>query len=645
MKIARLAWLPALLAPALFLAAPAGAQLAQGAPPQHQGNYNMFKKKPAPKPVAWESFPAPDTSLVGRGATSPTTTDSLAEIVLDDRGVNFGPDGIIAVTSWRVYLPKSRAGASQLTRLPAAPDTPGSSTFAYLVHPDGGVEKALQVLGGVATFGRVSPGDLVYLGVRYFQPAAGPGQRRDFFMALPFRGQFPVRHARMWIRYPVGRPATLAGMALPSADSSVTDGMVLKQWRMKDLAALRPERDARGPYEGQPALFVDSHADPDWFVSICRGFLKLPAGPRLKALAAAIRQESPDRLQQLASARAFVALRIAAAARESFAADSLRRLTPDGVLLRGTAGGYGKAVLLAGLLRQLGFEPAIALVEPRRLWNGIPALTPELLSPVVALPEGGPKTWLDPTSYAADPARVPIALQGLQAVVVGPRRTLRAARIPTGPSSARGVDAGFKGIVDPSGVVVGEVRIALRGDDGDLWRSALQTGTNSMASEALQALARQLLFTAESGDAKGEHFESPADSATLTSTFRARDLLDRTGDSLTLHLPSRLVPEMDSPSRSQARDLLRYFGGHRVIMDLELPAAWTPLHASDTSSATGSYLAWTDSRTITGMRLRFVRTVSVLKSEIPASDYTAYLAEEKAMNLAFDRPVLLRASH
>lgn len=634
----------ALLVPAVFLSPSARSQSSQGAPPQHQGHYNLFKKKPAPQPVDWQSFPSPDTALLGPEARTPTTTDSLAEIVLDDRGVNFGRDGTIAVTSWRVYLPKSRAGAAQLASLPAAPDSPGSATFAYLFHPDGGVEKASKVSGGVATFARVLPGDLVYIGIQYSQSPSRAGQPGDFFLALALRDKFPVRDTRVWIRYPEGRPPTARGLALPPADSSASGGMVLKQWRLKDLDSMRPERESVAAYEGQPALFVDSHSDPDWLVSICRGFLKLPAGPRLKALAATIRRQSPGRLEQLGSARAFVALRIAAAARESFASDSLRRLTPEGALLRGRAGGYGKTVLLAALLRELGFEPAIALVEPRRLWSGIPAISPDLVSPVVALPAGSPKMWLDPTSFSADAVRPSIALQGLEAVVVGPRPSAVRALIPIGRGAGRGMNANFTGIVDPGGVVAGDVRVTLLGDDGDLWRSALQTGTIAMASEALQALSRQLLFTAETGDARGQNFEAPADSVTLTSTFRARDLLDRSGDSLSLHLPSRLIPELDPPPRSQTRGLIRYYGEHRVVMDLELPHGWSALHDLDTTSATGRYLAWIDSRSIHAGRLRLVRSVSVLKTAIPAAEYADYLAEEKAMNLAFDRSVPFRAA-
>ena len=81
----------------------------------------------------------------------------------------------------------------------------------------------------------------------------------------------------------------------------------------------------------------------------------------------------------------------------------------------------------------------------------------------------------------------------------------------------------------------------LRGEDADLWRSALQRATLESASGALQGLASQLLFTAETQSAQGQAFEAPADTAVLTTQFRARDLMDRSGGGRSLRLPSRLT--------------------------------------------------------------------------------------------------------
>jgi hypothetical protein len=271
-------------------------------------------------------------------------------------------------------------------------------------------------------------------------------------------------------------------------------------------------------------------------------------------------------------------------------------------------------------------------------------MTPDVVSPVVTLSAADPALWLDPNSYAAATQRTPIALQGLPAVVIGPTRTLPERTIPFGAGAERGFSARFTGIVDSGGVVAGDLRLSLRAYEADLWRGALQTGTTAVASQALQSVASQMLFVAETGDAKGENFGEPADSAALTSNFRAKDLLDRQGDTLSLHVTGRPIPEMEPGPRTQVRDLIRIYGPRQVSLDLELPANWKTISELATSGNTGRFLKWSESRRVEAGRLHIDREVEVLHTSLAAADYAGYLAEEKAMNLAFDRPVLFRAA-
>src|SRR5207249_10699776 len=136
-------------------------------------------------------------------------------------------------------------------------------------------------------------------------------------------------------------------------------------------------------------------------------------------------------------------------------------------------------------------------VESRRLWERPPTTSPDFVRPVVAVPWSRPTMWIDPTSFAAAPERAEVQLQGLHAVVVGPAQTLPDVPIPIGKAESRGMSATFSGTVDSGGVVAGTLRVLLRGEDADLWRSALQRATLESASGALQGLASQLLFTAE----------------------------------------------------------------------------------------------------------------------------------------------------
>ena len=597
---------------------------------------------PTTSPVRWELFPRPDTALARKDGNVPTSDDSLMEIVLDDRGVNFGSDGKVAVSTWKVYLPKSRKAADQLMRLPTAPQGEYNTTAAFVVHPDGQAEVPNSMRGGIIQFAGVFPGDLVYVGMKIVQSARRPGVANDFSMAGAFATNHPVHHVRFWVRYAAGRAPGLRLQGLARADSATTDGWVVRQWRAENVAPRFSEPAGMGSLEGSPMVLVSNRLDLDWLGTMCRGYLRQPAGPRLKALAAQLKAQARSRAQLLELARAQVAFKVGALRAESMLYDSLRALTPDEVLRRGAAGTYGKSVLLTGLLRQLGFQPAIALVEPRRVWREPFALIPEFVSPVVAVPAVRPTQWINPMSCAASSNRVEVPLQGLVATVVGPDRVLRGVTIPEGTFPHRGVRIHITGAVDEGGVIAGDMRISFYGCDADLWRSALQTGTVAQASEALQNLASQVLFTAETQEAKGEGFETAGDSASLTSPFRARDLMDRSADSVSLRLPSRPIPELEGGPRTTSRDLLRLFGPHEMRIELTLPPKWELRAKVDTASASGRYLRWTAARNVENGRLTFVRTVDVLKTSLPVGETEVFRAEQTAMERAFDRPVEFR---
>ena len=593
--------------------------------------------------VQWEQLPQPDTAAAFATGRFPGTPDTLAEVVLDDGGVSFGADGVVAMMSTRVYLPLSPAGAEQLRQVQSLPRAMGGKVVAFVLHDNGTREFGQLSVSGQVTFRAVIPGDLVVVCSRLARPALKPGVCLPFSSASLLQGGYPVRTSHFWARYPANRPAGVRAVGLPEPRTTVAGNTVTKEWRAEKLERMLAEEDPVAPLEGAPVVFLDSNPDPDWLAPLCRGYLRLPAGPRLKRLVAQIQVQYHDPAARLEAARDYAAHKLAPLDQEFTWPDTLRRLTPDGVLRRGAAGTFGRLVLLAALLQELGFEPGIAVVDRQLLWRRPPVLSPDLVSCMVVAPWNKPVLWLNPNSVAAPSRRPEVAAEGRTAVIIGPNSSVELT-VPTGPREARGTAAAFTGFVDSSGVVAGELRLALRGEDADAWRATLRTASVADANRAAQTLAALALYGAETMDVRGEGFETAGDTAVLVSRFRARDLVDVAGDLRRLSLSARLAPEMVRTPRRSAHSLMKIYGEHRETLDLTLPRGWTLAGGADSASGGERFLRWSETRRVAGGRLHVERSLSVLQPEMAAADLDAYLAEQDAMNHAFDRQVVFRAA-
>ncbi|MBI5837122.1 MAG: hypothetical protein HZB25_07745 [Candidatus Eisenbacteria bacterium] len=610
-----------------------------------KGMAGMMRAMAAPPKVAWESLPQADTAraLSSEGRT-PATSDTTAEVVMDDGGVSFYPDGVVAFLSTRVYLVKSRSGAEALRQLPGIPRGSGGQVTAFVLHDNGSREFGQVNRSGEVIFAGVQPGDLLFISTRVARPAIRNGVRLPFTSAVLLRSLYPVRQIRFWIRSPVDKPAGFRALGLGEPRVGTQAGSITREWIATGLAPLAAEDEAVAPLEGAPVVLVDANPDPDWLAAQCRNWLKAPAGARLKKLAAGIRKEHQGAKARVDAAREYVVRRLAPQENEFAWPDSLARLTPESVLRRGTAGPYGRLVLLSALLRELGQDPGIALVNPARLWRRPPSASPEMARCLVVAPCSKPEVWLNPSSVTVATRRIEPTLQGLDAMVVGPAGAPVDARVPVSAAEGRGKIMLIRGEVDSGGTVTGEMRIRHLGEDADQWRAQLRGASMKAASEVMQAMASQVLFASEILDLHGEGFEDQGDTATMISKFRARDLLDSQADVRWLRLPARLQPELETAPRTTARSLHRLYGTHVERMTLALPGSWVASVPVDTTSGAGACLRWSEHRTVEGGRLVIERTSTVAEAVLPAAQLDAFLEAQKAMNRSFDRPVIFKVS-
>ncbi len=597
---------------------------------------------PDPNAVPWKLFPAPDTAGLFSKGRAPTTLDTVAEVLLDEEGVSFEPDGVVARISHKVLLPKSRQGAALLQTLPGAINGRGNSTTTFVVRKDGSKETATANRDGLVYYQAMYPGDVVYLCTREVFVPGRAGARASFSSVSLPRGRFPLRTGHIWVHYPSDRPVGIQRLNMAVPESSVANGIVSLSWNFSGLQPMPREASTAFPLQDAPALFVDSRPDLNWMEGLVPAWLRAPSGPLMKSLVRQIKAKGPDHDTWILAARQYVAWKVLPMRDEAGDEDSLRALTPESVLKRGSAGLFGKCVLLSGILRELGLHPGLAFMDAERRWTRLPVISPTAAAAVVVYPAENPVAWINPFSMGAPPERPEIFIQGLNSSVFGPDGRRRDIRVPIGPPEGRGMTALFQGTIDSSGVITGKLGITMVGEESDLWRSRLQLATAEQAAELAQRFSAQLLFTAETQEVTGRGLENPGDSASLNTDFRARDLTDRTAIGRTLRLPSRLLTDMGDTQRLTPRDLLRDLGSHVVRFELVLPKSWQPVSVRDTTSGRSPQLSWTERREIVGPRLIVTRVAQLFTPEVSPGEHQELVAEQRRMQLSFDRPIEFR---
>ena len=399
-------------------------------------------------------------------------------VLLDDARQIVYPDGATATHVHELVRVLDTKGVARFRDLPIST---GSCTATLRVEqarvrkPDGAFSAACgELVGKQIHFPELAPGDTVELSYEVRDYHHGP-LAHEFWSQWSFSDPgVPPRLSRFALVTPAGlRLTDRRHGPVPVATERVSGTWRIRDWRMKDLPAIRRETVCMGARDVCPWLDFSSIRSWKQVASWYAGL----AGPRsqpdddVRTAAQELTRDAHDETECVKALVSFVSHEI----RYRSAPYRLSAYVPQpaGRVLRDRMGGCkDKAVLLTALLSAVGIRSDMVLLTARSE-GMVPYLPSPRFAHVISRIHGanGP-LWVDCTADGMEFGGLPQEDQGVPALVIAPGTT-GLILSPALPTERNGMADTHVAALDAEGRLAGSMELTATGNWGWILRTTL----------------------------------------------------------------------------------------------------------------------------------------------------------------------------
>jgi transglutaminase-like putative cysteine protease len=489
----------------------------------------------------------------------PASERVQSRIVANVRIDELGPD-LQAVERIQQVIAIGSSGDSKRFRERTIQYSPESQqlsvTEARVYHAAGSIDEA-EDLGekpvadaGMATyydlreqayrFPALKPGDIITLDYVISPANAGNPYGQYFAELVAFGNELPCDLQRYVLRAPANTPLYSSEHLLEPAiirKDKVTDTRI---WEKRDIPGLIVEPRAPSWSEQGAYVHISNFGNWEelgrWYSELTRSQFSL--SPELERVAAEIRADHPQPIDQVAALYKFVLETTRYVARE-FGMYGLKPHPATETFENKFGDCKDKATLLVAMLRAMGIKGELALIRTQALGDiaSYPASASIFDHAIVYLPDFD--LWLDATADFSHLHELPVEDQGVMALTVNAAGNSALRRTPT----TLPVDNYSRRTIDAYVQVNGTIRFSgatyVRGEDAPSLRREIEQGDSHIGyvrdwlAQALPAVKVDRVESPRSADdAVSLHFDGELSSfhglrtATLPSSWMSRDYVD-----------------------------------------------------------------------------------------------------------------------